>query len=151
MSSNDSQLGSLAQSTREADLRKTRNILLAIGILTLAVNGFMFANSENEVRQVGLNGADFDRVVGIVRIIYGIGLAMGAFFLLAGIFLKSLPVPLTILSLIIYVGGIAGFGFLDPTSLLHGIVIKVIVIIALGKSVQTAMAYQREKDAQAMA
>ena len=151
MSSNDNQLGSLAQSTREADLGKTRNILIVIGVLTLALNGFMFGNAENEVRQIGLNGPDFDRVVGIVRIIYGVGLAMGAFFLFAGIFLKSMPVPLTILSLIIYVGGIAGFGFLDPTSLLQGIVVKVIVIAALGKSVQTAMAYQREKDAQAIA
>lgn len=142
----DDELGSLAQSTREADLGQTKGVLLTIGILTLLVNGFMFSNARNEVAGVGLGPADFDRVLTLVRIIYGVGLSLGVYFVFAGFFVKKYPVPLTILSLILYVGATAGFGMLDPSSIMQGFIIKIVIIVALGKSVQTAWAYQKERD-----
>ena len=117
-----------------------------IGILTLLANGFMFANSRNEVAGVGVGEADFDRVLTFVRMIYGAGLALGIYFVMAGFFVKKYPVPLTILSLVLYVGATAGFGMLDPTSIVRGLIIKIIIVVALGKSVQTAFAYQKERD-----
>lgn len=146
MALEEQELGSLAQSTREADLGKTKGILLVIGILTLLANGFMFANSRNEVAGVGVGEADFDRVLTFVRMIYGAGLALGIYFVMAGFFVKKYPVPLTILSLVLYVGATAGFGMLDPTSIVRGLIIKIIIVVALGKSVQTAFAYQKERD-----
>ncbi len=146
MADEDAELGSLAQSTREADLGKTRNILLIIGVLTLLMNGIMFANSRTEVANAGVGPADFERVLAVVYLIYGAGMALGAFFVLAGIFVKKYPVPLTITSFILYVGSVAGFGMLDPTSLVRGIIFKVIIVVSLAKSVQTAWAYQSERD-----
>ena len=142
----DNELGSLAQSTRQADLGKTRGVLLTIGILTLLVNGFMLMNSQKEVEEVGVGPADFDRVLTLVRLIYGAGFSLGVFFVLAGVFVKKYPVPLTITSLILYVGATAGFGMLDPPSLLKGGIIKVFIIVALAKSIQTAWAYQSESN-----
>jgi hypothetical protein len=146
MAPQDEELGSLAQSTREADLGKTRGILLFIGIMTLLMNGFMFANARKEVESVGVGPADFDRVLNFVRLIYGAGIALGAYFVLAGLFVKKYPVPLTILSLILYVGATAGFGMLDPSSLAKGVIIKIIIVVALAKSIQTAFAYQKERE-----
>ena len=140
-------LGSLAQSTRGNDLNKTRNILIVIGLLTLAINGFMFGNAMDEVRQAGIAPEDEARVLGLVRLIYGAGIAVGLAFVICGVLVKKFPVPLTILSLVLYVGANAGFAFLDPTILMQGLVVKIIVVVALAKSVQTAMAYQKDRDA----
>lgn len=146
MAVKDEELGSLAQSTRQADLGQTRGILLFIGIATLLLNGFMFLNARKEVTDVGVGPADFDRVLNLVRVIYGAGILLGAFFVTAGILVKKYPVPMTVMSLILYVGSAAGFGMLDPSSLAKGAIIKVIIVVALAKSVQTAWAYQRERD-----
>lgn len=148
---NENELGSLAQSTRAADLGKTRWVLLFIGILTLGANGFLFSNAGREVGQFQLPAEEHARVLSIVRMIYGAGIALGLFFTVAGILVQKFPVPLTILSLVLYVGATAGFAFLDPGSLMRGIIIKVIIVVALGKSVQTALAFQRERDAEAFA
>ena len=150
MAVKDEELGSLAQSTRQADLGQTRGILLFIGIATLLLNGFMFLNARKEVTDVGVGPADFDRVLNIVRVIYGAGILLGAFFVTAGILVKKYPVPMTVMSLILYVGSAAGFGMLDPSSLAKGAIIKVIIVVALAKSVQTAWAYQRERDSGAV-
>lgn len=141
------ELGSLAQSTRNYDLGKTRNILLIIGCLTIAINGFMFANAVNEVQGVGIAPEDQARVVIIVRMIYGAAIAVGTVFVVSALLIRKYPVPLTILSLVLYVGATAGFAYLDPATLLSGIIFKVIIIVLLGKSVQTALAYQRDRNA----
>lgn len=146
MSEND-ELGSLAQSTRDYDLGKTRNILFIIGGLTIALNGYMFMNAENEVRQLGLAGAEYDRVLGFCRIVYGAAVLLGGVFVVSGALLKQFPVPLTILCLVLYVGATAGFAYLNPASLMSGIIFKVIIVVSLGKAVQTALAYQRDKSA----
>lgn len=141
------ELGSLAQSTRNYDLGKTRNILLIIGGLTIAINGIMFANAVNEVREAGIAPEDQARVVTIVRMIYGAAIAVGAVFVISAVLIRKFPVPLTILSLVLYVGATAGFAFLDPATLVSGIIFKVIIVVLLGKSVQTALAYQRDRNA----
>lgn len=147
MSENDG-LGSLAQSSRGSALKSTRMTLWVIGGLTLAVNGFQFTNATNEIRGLNVPAENFDQVLGLVQMIYGAGAAVGLIFILCGIFLEKYPVPLTILSLILYVGGTAGFAYLDPTSLMRGVIVKVIIVVSLGKAVQTALAYQRERDAE---
>lgn len=141
----DDSLGSLAQSTRENELKSTRNILWFIGVLTFAFNAFLFGNARNEVAQVGVAGDQVEGVLLIVRGIYGAMMALGIYFILAGVFLKKYPVPLTILSLILYVGANAGLAMLDPSSIASGIIIKIFIVIALAKSVKTALAYQNER------
>lgn len=147
MSENEG-LGSLAQSSRGSALKSTRWTLLIIGVLTLALNGFQFSNAEKEVADANIVPEQVEQVLGAIRLLYGAGIAVGATFILCAIFLEKYPVPLTILSLVLYVGAIAGFAFLDPTSLVRGLIVKVIIVVSLAKAVQTALAYQRERDAE---
>jgi hypothetical protein len=104
--------------------------------------------ASDEVAKLGIEPAHADHVLILVRVIYGIGLVLGTFFTIAGILVKKYPVPLTILSLVLYVGSIVGFGLLDWSSLYQGIIIKIIIVVSLANAVKTARAYQNVKDAQ---
>lgn len=74
-------LGSLAQSARGKHLHQARNILLIIGALTAALNGFMFSNAPNEVNNAiqaqQLNPAHHDQILRFVRLIYGWAFLLG--------------------------------------------------------------------------
>ncbi len=153
-------LPSLAQSARADTLNSARGILFAIGILTLLANGFMFAKSRNEIDEVFAAeikklGPNFvpDEVkvaeakagaLSTVRMIYGGAAALGALFCVFGGVVKQFPVPVTITSLVLYIGATAVFGVLDPSSLARGAIIKIIMTVGLFKSVQAALAYQKE-------
>jgi hypothetical protein len=148
------ELGSLAQSARLKQIRQAQILLVIIGILTLAVNGFMFANTENEIDQelkkAGINRAMFprdklDEVRRFCYTVYGAGIGIGAFFLLMGAIVKTAPVPVTIVSLVVYVLANIAFIFLNPENLAQGVVIKIVIIIGLIKAIQAAVAYEREK------
>ncbi len=60
---------------------------------------------------------------------------------------KTYPVPATVLGLVLYVGCAAVFGYLDPTTLAMGWLVKIIIVVALAKAIQSAVAYQREATA----
>lgn len=62
-----------------------------------------------------------------------------------GIIIKRFPVPVTITSLVLYIGAIAVSGLYDPATLAQGVIIKIIVIIALAKAIQTAIAYEKDR------
>lgn len=160
-----SELGSLTQSARKNELKSARGILFFVGIMTLLVNGFMFANAENEIKtvfdaevqkiqqqgmMVDQNILTQEKAKGLqlVRLIYGGGAALGAVFCLLGAMIYKKPVPIVILALILYLGGNAMFGMLNPASLLQGIIIKVFIVVGLVKSVQAAIAYEKERQAQ---
>lgn len=159
-----SSLGSLAQSSRQKRLNQTRIILIIIGTLTLLVNGAMFVNSENEVKnavqdeikkvqqqpgmivnQAGV--AEFhDRVLTIVRIIYGSLMALGILYIIFGLIIHTYPVPISILSLVLYIGVNAILGYLDPMNIASGILFKIIIVAALIKTIQAAISYQSEQN-----
>ena len=64
---------------------------------------------------------------------------------------RLFTVAVTVSALVIYVGSAIVFGILEPESLARGLIIKIIIIVALAKAIQTAAAYQRERDAEAQA
>jgi predicted RND superfamily exporter protein len=74
-------------------------------------------------------------------------LALGVLFVVFGIIINHFPVPVTVLSLVLYIGAAAVFGILEPTTLAQGLVIKIIVIVALAKAIQSAIAYEKERRA----
>ena len=132
-----------------------------MGILTAAANGFLFYNAENEVKlavdlevsQGRAKGLQFDqatiaqesaKILGVVQLIYGASIALGVVFIVLGLLVKQFPVPTTVLGLILYIGANAGYAFLNPASLMGGIIIKVIIVVGLIRAVQAAIAYQKE-------
>ncbi len=73
------------------------------------------------------------------------GIVLGIVFLILGANVYKYPVVCTITGLVLYLGGMAVFGYLDPMSLAKGWIIKLIIIIGLFKAIKTAIAYEREE------
>ncbi len=152
-------LGSLAQASRTRQLKVARWILIVVGILHVLFYGFMYSNAEEEVETVfkqqmraeGLVVTDqalFDsekaKAVKTVRLIYAVVVALAVGMVICGLLVYKAPVPATMTGLIIYVGMVAAFVYFDASNLYKGIIIKVLVIVALVKAVQAAIAYHRE-------
>jgi hypothetical protein len=161
--SNFDSLGSLAQSARTQQLKGARTILFIVGALTVAVNLFLVINAESmvqkeidkEIEKVRRQGMEIDQSavrevressVASLRLLNGIAVALGVVFIVFGFLVYQYPVPITITSLILYIGAMAVYGFLDPTTLAQGIIMKVIVIGALAKAIKAALAYQKEEE-----
>src|SRR5205807_4687707 len=92
-------LGSLAQSARLKHLNSARRWLIAIGIITMLVNGVQLAMARDLVEQdikkrgmVIVNKDEFEKGLVIVRLILAIPLALGALFIVLGLMVKSYPV-----------------------------------------------------------
>jgi hypothetical protein len=158
-------LGSLAQAARGKQLRQARIILLLVGILTVAVQGYYYAAAETEVQSaidkelasIRARGMVVDpvrvdqfkaRTVRSVRLIAGGTVVLGLVFVACGILVKKYPVPTTVTSLVLYVGAVAVFAMMDPDNLKQGVFIKILIVLGLFKAVQAAIAYQKEMRAQ---
>jgi hypothetical protein len=157
-------LGSLAQSSRRKQLAQARGILIVVGVLYVLFHGIFFANSRNEVnevikeeiskvqRQPGMMvnpiavEEQTNRLVTIARIIYGSLIALGIIFIIFGLIIHTYPVAISITSLVLFIGVNAILGYLNPVNIVSGIILKVIVIVVLIKSIQSAIAYQSEQN-----
>ncbi len=140
-------------------------ILIGVGILTVLVNLAFFAMIESQVdeeikQQVNklhkqgqqedpASVAEFrSKVIKIAQLFQGGAIALGVVFIILGIMVKKYPVSCTIIGMVLYIGSIAIFGYLDPETLAKGLLIKIIVVVVLAKSIQAAVAYQREQIAE---
>lgn len=144
-------LGSLAQSARTSHLKSARTTLFVIGVLTIIANLGMAALAQNLVDQELRNEPEQvkQQVVLVTQFVAGGFAAVGVIFLILGSLIYKAPVPCTVLALILYIAGQAISVLLDPTMLAKGAVVKVIIIVALVKAVQAALAYRREEMAAA--
>jgi len=151
---------SLAQSARRKQLNVARGILFGVGILTIVVNLAQLAMVDNEIdKQLDQEAAKIvqqGRMIDQVKfaeikqaakrvghlIMYGV-IGLGALYIVFGLLIWKFPVPITIIALTIYVGSAVVFAILAPETLLAGIVVKVIIVVALVKAVQAAIAYQK--------
>ena len=156
-------LGGLAQSARSKEIKGARTTLMVIGVLTLLVQAVLFAGSRKEVdqeieKQIRSLPAgqvadpvmveEFrSEILGAVRLIYGGGVVLGILFIVLGFLAPTYPVPATAGGLVLYIGSTAVFGYLDPSSLARGLIIKVIIVTGLFKAMQAAIAHQKEANA----
>ena len=154
-------LGSLAQSARVKELNTARNILIAIGILTIIVSGIQLATVRDQVHKAVQADLAKQGVVGfppqvqqfeenavlISYAILGISVALGVLFFVFGLLVKTFPVPITIISLVLYVASALVSVVINPALLQFGvaILVRVIIVIALAKAIQSAFVYQKEK------
>lgn len=153
-------LGSLAQSARAKELRSARTIFIVIGVLMLIGVVFNLVTLDTqldmaikaEMKAQNLSESDVDPEAltaarqSIKRIAYlliaGTGVLAVVYFVLAGLVSRH-PIPVTVTGLVIYLASAAIFAVIDPTTLVQGIIIKIIIIIALIKAVAAAVAYQK--------
>lgn len=155
-------LGSLAQSARKGHLKTARGIMFFVGVLTLLINGGLLLGAESmveseinqEVRKLQAQGMEFDpaelaklkeSAVRETQLVSGAAAGIGVIFCVLGALVYKIPVPATVLALVLYVGAAAVFGMLDPSTLAKGLIVKIIIVVALVKAVNSAIAYEREQ------
>jgi hypothetical protein len=144
-SSESGGLGSLAQSARSKKLKEVRGILLVVGILTVIVNLIDLFSAQSLLAKVGRQD-----LLRLVYIIDGSFITAGALFIVFGLIIHQFPVPVTVLSLVLYVGANAVSLIIFPDQLKTvgaGFFIRIVIIVALIKAIGTAVAYQKEMTA----
>ena len=154
-------LGSLAQSARGKQIRQARSILIIIGVLIIILNAFMLTTLrsqvkneiEKQIRQLPAGSVVDpaktkeveDQAVKIGTAVSGVVIFLGVLFVVFGLIVNLYPVPVTVTSLVLYLGATAVFGFLDPTTFVQGIIFKIIIVMCLIKAVQAAIAAKKEE------
>lgn len=164
----DHGLGSLSQSARTEGLKSARTILYVVGVITIVANvifAFLTKSMVNEefnkeaaklqmqgmvIDQVELQALK-DQTTRAAMLINIGGIVLGIVFLILGANVYKYPVVCTITGLVLYLGGMAVFGYLEPMSLARGWIVKLIIIIGLFKAIKTAIAYEREERNTALA
>jgi hypothetical protein len=158
-------LGSLAQSAREKKLKQVRVLLIVVGALTIGVNIFGLISFHSEVDKARAQGQMIDQqklesLVRTVDISGAIAIGLGVLFVIFGIIIYQFPVPITIISLVLFVGAsiifrlwgmsIAKDAGLEPGQfVMRGLIFDVFITIALASAIKTAVAYQKEQQAAA--
>lgn len=153
--------GRPANSAGSKQLVLARTILLIVGVLTATVNIFIIANPRVMVKKIiekKIKTLPSGRVVDLVKmkevedkavrtakLVAGTSAMLGFLFIVLGIIVTKYPVPVTILALILYIGGIVVFGFLEPLTVMQGWIIKLLIIFGLVKSLQSTTTYRRSK------
>jgi hypothetical protein len=153
-------LGNLASSARQSHTKGTRWIFLFIGLISAGVGGFLLFNAPKEVddlfnKEIEAAGpgavidqelmeAEKSRILRFVQVIYGIQIMVGVAFVCFAALVTKYPVPITISGLILYIASMAITAFFDPSQLVRGIVIKIIIVVSLIRSISAAMAERNE-------
>ena len=153
---------SLAQSARQKQLKVARGIMFGVGILTIVVNLVQFGMIDSivdkqidaEANKLVMKGMVIDPVKlaevksaakRAVRVAACLLIAEGVVYIIFGFIMTRFPVPITITGLVLYLGTAIVFAVLDPETALQGAIIKVIIVVALVKAVQAAIASQRQQ------
>jgi len=160
-SSGLSSLSNLGQQARVKQLKSAKWILIIIGVLMTVGHGIFFVMAESmvkakfdkEVKNIQARGMEIDQValaelsgsaVRSARVIMGGMMAIGIGLIVLGLFVYQYPLFCTVTGLVIYIGVQALNAFFDPTTIVQGIIIKILIIVGLVKAVQAALAYERE-------
>lgn len=160
--------GSLAQQSRGRELKKAKVILWLVGLLTLAVNGFMFVNAQAqfdkavdaELRSEGGSLSEvrsrtpeeraefdeaYDKGLRLTRLIAGVGAFLGLVFIGCALMVERKPVAATVTGLVLYLGSMAAQFALEPSSIAKGLLIKILIIVGLVSAMKAALAIERNE------
>jgi F0F1-type ATP synthase membrane subunit c/vacuolar-type H+-ATPase subunit K len=153
-------LKSLAQSARGNQLKQVRGTLLAIGILTILLNGWQLFLVPGMVRAeiakhggIAPNAPEMQAAEAVAMIIGfafpGSLVLLGLVFIVLALLVRSHPVPITITALVLFIIPAVVCGIMNLGSGWIGLTIaNIFCIIALAKAVRTAFAYERERRAE---
>jgi hypothetical protein len=162
--------GSLAHSARAKQLKTAKVILWIIGILTIALGGFLFSNAEDEVdralsaelRRVGASMETVDKakynevreeVLRKAKLIYSANIGLGFLFIGCALLVSRKPVIATVTGLVLYLGGQAAIIAMDEggpgAGIAKGLLVRILIIVALVSAVKAAIAVERQQNAEA--
>lgn len=160
------ELGSLAQSARKTSLGSARGIMIFIGIFQILGNIAFILLTEKMVidavqKEVGQQNMGLPEVQDHIKqatlmaqVIQGGFVCVGVLFLILAALIYKAPVVCTTMGLVLVlvawavpVALTAIGGDLEEAGrfLVNGIIIKIIIILALVRAIQSAVAYQNEQ------
>ncbi len=134
-------LGRLAQNARQKHLKSARNLLFLVAALQV-LGGIFLIFVLNNMR---IPAEAMPMVYLSFAIVFGAAIA----FLVLGILVPRFPIPATVIALILFITLHAIDALADPTALLRGWILKIIVIVVLVKAIQAAVAYEKERKLEA--
>lgn len=157
-------LGSLAQKARGKKLKQARGILLFLGILTILWNGVFFfliptlVKGEIDKELVKLGGFRNVDPLAVEKArsemeilnyaITSLFFFTGVAFVIFGVLVYRFPLAMTIGGLVLYLLATVAMAALNPALLVSGAIIRIVFIVALAKSIQSAYAYEKERRAE---
>lgn len=147
---NTGETGSVTEKLQKESFGKAKGLLIFAGITLLisAVITITTAQSQSAAaaRDQATNRAEVELLTAQIMVgVYIIGGAIGvcglALFIL-GFFVKRAPVGVTAAGLLLYLGVHGALGFLDPTNIVSGIIVKILIVVGLVASLKSAVAYE---------
>jgi hypothetical protein len=153
----------IAKKISRRSLQEPRALMFAIGLLTVAINGFAMArlriDTEALVKQHEAQGHVVDRAkleapLRIIQLINGGFVALGIAFIGLGLAINRYPVPTTVLALVLFLGGIAISAIVDPATIAQAGLFKILATVGLAEAIRFAVSYRRlelRQNAQRMA
>jgi CBS domain containing-hemolysin-like protein len=149
----------LAKSARSEQLKVARYLLLFVGLLTTAVNGYAFSQVDrfvdsqvqqqfngqrvmDEVEEQAAVAQLRNRLTSLLYFMLGAAVVFGVVYMILGIIVYAYPLRATIGGLVLFVASMVLFGVLAPQTLWAGLLPKIVIIVALAASVRTAVAWR---------
>jgi hypothetical protein len=106
------------------------------------------AMEQIKKQNIGMvNQADhgnLERNLKLVRIILAVAIFLGVIYAGLGLMVKSYPVPITIVALVLYIGTILVLAFIEPQTLVQEIIVKVVFVVGMIKALHAALTYKRD-------
>lgn len=129
---------SLQAQELQKKMKSARGGLLAVAIIQIIFGAiFYFVISDSIQGSRGqITQADVNLAVGVIGII-------GAIYFGLWAWAKSAPFPAALTGLILYVTIWVGEIIMDPSAIMQGILVKIIIIAVLGKAVQAGLEYRK--------
>jgi hypothetical protein len=173
MASGAARLGSLADAERRRSLGRAKVILWIVGALTIAVHAFQLSTLQREYDRAidselrGREGASlvdvraldaaeraefdeaYDKGLRLARVLLVASIALGVAFIICALVVDRRPVAATVTGLVLYLGSLAAGLAIDPSSVVKGLLIKILIIMGLVSAVRAALAVERAERAAA--
>lgn len=163
-----SKMGSLAQEARKKQLATARWIMIVIGVLQLGaglvfvLNARQFVKAEFDKQVAQLQGQGMqvdqeelkkleDSATSQTQLLNMGGVLGGISLIALGILVYRYPVVCTVTGLVLYIGLYALFGYLtymetgDGSVFYRGGLFRILIIVAMFKAIQAALAYEKER------
>lgn len=147
-SSSSSPLGSLVDEQHRKHIRGSRIAIMFVAVVTIIFSIIAWINLENEIARINRDPTMvvLEDVVAQNRLIIGATFVIGLVFVGLFFWAKKNPFSACLTALIIYLTNIIVALGIDPSSLVRGIIVKIIIIAALANGVKSGLAFRKLKE-----
>jgi hypothetical protein len=138
-----SKLGNLSQDARLKEIKTAGIVLIVAGILSAGNGIYLAATAAEQMRAAGYSQQQMAAELPGAYLVGGAITVLGVIFVILGACIKSAPLPISVSALVLFLGLHAFLALINPANLIMGLILKIIVLVALFKAIQAALAYSK--------